>query len=81
MSNRVYDTLKWIALVALPAVTALVVTIGSIWGLPTDQIVATIAAIDTFIGTIIGISGIKYKNANKIEAEDEDVEINPSEDK
>jgi hypothetical protein len=61
MSNKVYDILKWIALVFLPAVGTLYFALSGIWGLPYgEQIVGTITAIDTFLGAIIGISSINY---------------------
>lgn len=61
MSNKVYDCLKWIALVVLPAVATLYGVLSNIWKLPLgDEIVATITAVDTFLGTILGISSIRY---------------------
>ena len=59
--NKVYDILKWIALVALPAIGTLYFTLASIWGLPYgEQIVGTITAIDAFLGALLGISSIQY---------------------
>lgn len=61
MSNKVYDILKWVALVFLPALGTLYFALSGIWGLPYgEQIVGTITAIDTFLGAIIGISSINY---------------------
>lgn len=63
MSNRVYDTLKEIALVWLPAIGTLYGVLANIWGLPYgEQIVATIIALDTFLGTVLHISNKIYKN-------------------
>ena len=65
MSNKVYDVLKWIAMVALPAVATLYFALAGIWGLPYgEQIVGTITAVDTFIGVILGISSAQYKKNN-----------------
>lgn len=62
MSNKVYDTLKWIASVGLPATTVLWLTIGQIWQIPyTEAIGATLAAITTFACALLGISSIKYQ--------------------
>lgn len=64
MSNKVYDILKWIALVLLPAIGTLYFAIAGVWGLPYgEQIVGTIAAIDTFLGVVLGISSVKYKSS------------------
>lgn len=61
MSNKVYDVLKWIAMYLLPAMGTLYFALAGIWGLPYgEQIVGTIAAIDTFLGVILGISTAKY---------------------
>ena len=61
MNNRVYDILKWITLVALPAITALWLTLANIWGFPyAEAIGATLAAITTFLGALLGISSLNY---------------------
>lgn len=66
MNNKVYDVLKWIALVVLPAIGTLYFALSGIWGLPYgEQIVGTITAIDTFLGAIIGISNVNYNKENK----------------
>lgn len=66
MSNKVYDTLKWIALVVLPAIATLYLSIAGIWHLPLGQeISGTIMAIDTFLGVILGISSIEYAKLDK----------------
>ena len=62
MSNKVYDILKWIALVVLPAIGTLYFALAGIWGLPYgEQVVGTITAIDTFLGALLGISNHNYK--------------------
>lgn len=59
--NRIYDLLKWIALIALPAIATLWYTLGKIWGFPyLAEIGATIVAIDTFLGALLGISKLQY---------------------
>lgn len=65
LSNKVYDILKYIATIGLPALTTLWLTVGSIWDLPlTEPIGATMGAITVFIGTLIGISNHQYKKGN-----------------
>lgn len=62
MSNKVYDVLKWIAQILLPALGTLYFALSSIWGLPYgEEIVGTITAIDAFLGAILGISSLTYK--------------------
>lgn len=67
LSNKLYDILKWIALVVLPALSALYLGLSSIWGFPCgEQISGTIALLDTFLGTLLGISSVNYaKNSGR----------------
>lgn len=61
MSNKTYDTLKWIAMYLLPALGTLYFTLAGIWNFPYgEQIVGTITAIDTCLGVVLGISTAKY---------------------
>lgn len=61
MSNKVYDVLKWIAMVVLPAIGTLYFALASIWGFPyAEEIVGTITAVDTFLGVLLGISSVQY---------------------
>jgi hypothetical protein len=65
MSNKVYNVLKWVCLIALPAFAVFYAVIAKIWGLPYEaEIPATINAIAVLIGALIGISN---KNYNKEE--------------
>lgn len=62
LSNRVYDALKWIAQVALPALGALYFGLAQIWGFPYGkEIVGTLTVIDAFLGALLGISTAQYK--------------------
>lgn len=61
MSNKVYDVLKYIAQIVLPAIGTLYFALASIWGLPYgEEIVGTITAVDTFLGAILMISSANY---------------------
>lgn len=54
MGGRMYDYLKFLALVVLPAAGALYFTVGQIWAFPAvEQVVGTITAVDTFLGLLI----------------------------
>ena len=62
--DKVYDVLKAVALVVLPAIVTLHFGLASIWGWPySEQIVGSITAIDTFIGVVLGISSMQYKKS------------------
>ena len=61
MSNTVYDIIKWIALILLPAIGTLYFALASIWSLPcAEQVVGTITAVDTFLGALLGIASAQY---------------------
>lgn len=64
MSNKVYDVLKWVALVALDAAGIFYKTIATIWALPLgDEVLSTCAALSVLIGALIGISAANYNNS------------------
>ena len=64
MSNQVYDVLKYIALILLPALGALYFALAKIWGFPyATEIVGTISAVDAFLGALLQISTNKYNAA------------------
>ena len=66
LNDKVYETLKWIALIALPALGTLYFALAGIWGLPYgEQIVGTITAVDTFVGALLGISTAQYRKNTK----------------
>lgn len=61
MSNKVYDILKWIAQILLPAFGTLYFALAKIWSLPCPtEVVGTITAIDAFLGALLGISSVSY---------------------
>lgn len=61
LSNKAYDVLKWITLIALPALTTFYGVVGATCSIPHTQEVLTIAvAFDTMLGTMLGISTSKY---------------------
>lgn len=65
MSNKMYDALKFIALIATPVITFLC-AIVSIWGIPYgQQITATLAALDTLIGAIVVVAKSQYDKKQK----------------
>lgn len=62
--GRLYDVLKWVGLVILPALAVFVGTVGPAWGMPhVDEIVTTLNALAVLDGMLIGASAIKAKLA------------------
>ena len=61
LDNKTYDFLKFLALKVLPALATLLLVLTNIWGIPYGEaIAATITAVDTFLGTLLGISAKEY---------------------
>ena len=61
MSNKVYDVLKYICQIVLPALGTLYYAVARIWHLGySTEIVGTIAAVTTFLGVILKISSDMY---------------------
>jgi len=62
---KLYDFLKFVSLVILPALAGLVLTVGGIlhWG-PSEVVAGVITAVDTFMGLVLGKSASNYKQAD-----------------
>lgn len=61
LNDKVYNVLKWVTMLALPATATLYYALSTIWGLPYgEEVVATIAALTTFFGVLLGVSTVKY---------------------
>ena len=78
LNNKVYETLKWMALIAFPAMGWFYGVIAGIWGLPYQkEVEQTLNAIGMLIGILIGVSTMQYR---KRMASDEIHEITVEED-
>jgi hypothetical protein len=74
MSNKVYDVLKYIAQIVLPALGTLYFALAKIWGFPYGaEIVGTISAVDAFLGALLKISTDQYNKEKLIEPPDEEI--------
>ena len=72
LPNKVYDVLKWIAMIALDALGVCYKTLAAIWGWPFgDEVLATCAAVSLCIGTLLGISTAQYNKTMPMEEDDE----------
>lgn len=63
MNNKIYDILKWVAIIVLPAASTFVASVFPLWGLPfADAIAQTITAVGAFLGAVLMVSNFSYKN-------------------
>ena len=73
MSNKMYDILKYIAQIVLPALGTLYFALAKIWSFPYGaEIVGTITAVDAFLGALLKISTDQYNKEHMIEPPDEE---------
>ena len=62
LKDSVYDVLKWIALICLPALGVAYSALASVWGWPyADEIARTVNAICVLLGALLGISTAEYR--------------------
>lgn len=70
LNDKVYDVLKWVALVVLPALGTFLSVVLSLWNVCDEAtitaIVGTISAVDVFLGALLGVSTAEY-NKSKLE--------------
>lgn len=61
LSNKLYDSLKFIAQILLPALASLYFALAQIWNLPEpEKVVGTITVVDAFLGVILGLQASTY---------------------
>lgn len=68
LPHRLYEILRWFTWIVLPAIATLIAALNAAWawGLPIDAILSTFAAVETFIGVVLGIA--KYSNDKEEES-------------
>ena len=66
MNNKVYDILKWVVIIVLPAIAVFYTDLATIWGLPYgDKIPDTIMSVNLLLGVVLGISSATYNKTRK----------------
>lgn len=65
LSNGVYNKLKPVAQIWLPALAVFYISIAPYWGLPKqEEVSGTIMALDLLLGAILGISSRQYQGSD-----------------
>ncbi len=68
ISNKMYDVLKYLVIIVLPALGTLYFTLSKIWGedrIPNpEEVIGTLSAIATFGGVLLHISTKSYDNSD-----------------
>lgn len=66
LPSGVYDVLKWLALIGLPAIGVFYSALAGIWNLPgANEVASTLQVVGLAIGTVIGVSEISAATARK----------------
>lgn len=61
MNDKTYDVLKWVVMLALPALATLLTSLGTIWNIElAPQLADTVVAINAALAMCLGISTINY---------------------
>ena len=61
LTNRLYNILKYVALIVLPALATLLLGLGELWGIDImPKIAGTVTLLATFLGAILQVSTAKY---------------------
>lgn len=64
--NKIYDVLKWVVIIVMPAIATLYAALSAVWAWPySDEVVTTITAVDTFLGAVLCISTATYNKEVK----------------
>jgi hypothetical protein len=66
LPDKVYDILKWVVMICIPALTTAYVGLSAVWGWPyAEEVAKTSAVICTLLGALLGISTAQYNKDNK----------------
>lgn len=61
LNSKIYDILKWITMIVLPALATAYVGLSAIWGWPySTEVAKTTTVICTLLGALLGISTAQY---------------------
>ena len=60
-SDKLYDVLKWLDMIVIPAAATFYKALSAVWGWPFgEEVLATSAAICALLGAMLGISTAEY---------------------
>lgn len=68
LNTTCYEILRWVTWIVLPAIATLISALNAAWnwGLPIDAILSTFAAVETFIGVVLGIAKVSNDKAIEV---------------
>lgn len=61
LPDKLYDILKWVTMILIPAAATAYVGLSGVWGWPyADETAKTAAVVCTLLGALLGISTAQY---------------------
>ena len=61
LKDGIYDVLKWIVMIVLPALSTAYVGLAAIWQWPmADEVAKTFSVVCVLLGALLGISTAEY---------------------
>lgn len=61
LNDKLYDILKWVTMIVIPAIASAYVGLASVWGWPyAEEIAKTATVACTLLGALLGISTAQY---------------------
>ncbi len=80
--SKVFDVLKWICMIALPAFTTFYGTVGLKLDWPAvEQVVIFLTGFTTLLGTLLGVSHVEYYRQSGLEMQEPEEEVDHSEER
>jgi len=68
LNDKVYDIIKWIALLVLPTLLGAIVAISEVWSVQIDgDIIAGLTALSSAIGVLLSVSSTIYYVSGKVD--------------
>lgn len=61
INDKLYDVLKWVVMIVLPALSTAYVGLAAVWGWPlADEVAKSCSVICVLLGALLGISTAEY---------------------
>ena len=68
LSNKIYNVIKWITALFIPALITLYLSLADVWNFPNpEKVVLTAAAVNVFLGVLLKVSDTQYKKYESAE--------------